>query len=120
MPENKIEATDRLRGERRWDEACAFREAERQRLRGEGLSRQEANGRSWQAMVERYPPIDPISELPAIGYAMMRIDKPLYRLIEQCPRQYRNQIDEAWQQMGCNLIRVSALLVRAGVVRLPE
>jgi hypothetical protein len=57
--ESKINATDRLRREGRWDEASAFRDAERQRLKGEGLSRQEAAERSWGAMIEKYPPLRP-------------------------------------------------------------
>jgi hypothetical protein len=61
--ESKIELTDRLRNERRWKEACEFCEQERQRLRAEGLSKADANERSWQAMAERFPPLPSIMEI---------------------------------------------------------
>jgi hypothetical protein len=55
--ESKIEATERLRREGRWDEASAFRDEERKRLKAEGLPRREAAEASWQAMIVKFPPL---------------------------------------------------------------
>jgi hypothetical protein len=54
--ETKLEATERLRGEGRWEEASRFREKERQRLRAEGKPRKEAREESWRLMLEAFPP----------------------------------------------------------------
>ena len=55
--ESKIDATDRLRREGRWEEASFRRDLERKRLRAEGKSRRDANEESWNWMIERYDPL---------------------------------------------------------------
>ena len=55
--ESKINATDRLRREGRWEEASQFRDQVKQQLRTEGKSRQEANDAAWAAMIAKYPPL---------------------------------------------------------------
>ena len=57
MKESRIEATDRLRREKRWDEASQYRDEVRKRLRDEGKSRQEASDEAWDAMLEQFPPL---------------------------------------------------------------
>ena len=57
--ESKINATDRLRREGRWDEASRFRDEVKQQLRAEGKSRQEANDAAWAAMLAKYQPLAP-------------------------------------------------------------
>jgi len=58
MNESKIVATKRLQSEGLWNEACLYREEMRERLRGEGMTRKEANKRAWEKMLEAYPPFD--------------------------------------------------------------
>jgi hypothetical protein len=57
MKESKIHATERLRQEGRWDEASAYRDEVRGRLRSEGMPKSEADEAAWEAMIERYAPI---------------------------------------------------------------
>lgn len=59
MNESKIEATDRLRREGRWEVASKYRDEVRKRLKGEGKTRTEANDAAWEAMLEKYPPTEP-------------------------------------------------------------
>lgn len=59
MRESKIHATERLRREGRWDEASAFRDEARSRLRTEGKPKAEANEAAWEAMIEHFPPLPP-------------------------------------------------------------
>lgn len=47
---------ERLRAEGRWSQASEFREAERQRLRSAGRSKQQARDESWAAMLVKFPP----------------------------------------------------------------
>jgi hypothetical protein len=55
MLESKIAVTERLRREGRWTEASEFREQERQRLRQEGMGKEEAKEEAWRLMAERFP-----------------------------------------------------------------
>lgn len=55
--ESKIEVTDRLRREGRWDAACRFRDELKRRLQAEGRTRKEANEQAWQAMIAEFPPL---------------------------------------------------------------
>lgn len=57
MTDSKIAVTERLRREGRWKQASEFRERERQRLRDEGLARNEAKEEAWRLMAERFPPV---------------------------------------------------------------
>jgi hypothetical protein len=57
MSESRIKATDRLRREGRWDEATTYRDEMRRQFKREGKSREEAVKASWQAMLEKYPPL---------------------------------------------------------------
>lgn len=62
MTESRSEATDRLRREGRWSEACVFREEMRQKFRGEGMKRADAVEASWSAMCAQYPPLPVVDE----------------------------------------------------------
>lgn len=59
MKESKIELTERLRREGRWEEASRFKDDTVKRLRGEGTKRAEAADAAWDAMAEKYPPLPP-------------------------------------------------------------
>ena len=56
--ESKIEATDRLRQEGRWEDASSFRDQVRQEMKAGGATRNEANEQAWIRMLERFPPLD--------------------------------------------------------------
>ena len=56
--ESKIDATHRLRKSSQWHEATEFRDAERLRFRGEGMTRAEAADASWTSMIEEFPPLE--------------------------------------------------------------
>ncbi len=58
MNESKIVATKRLQSEGLWNEASLYREEMREHLRGEGMTRKEANKGAWEEMLETYPPAD--------------------------------------------------------------
>ena len=47
MNESKIVATKRLQSEGLWNEASLYREEVREHLRGEGMTRKEANKGAW-------------------------------------------------------------------------
>ncbi len=59
--ESKIEATDRLRAEGRWNEASAYRDKYRASMRAQGMSRADANDAAWKAMMEKFPRTEPIT-----------------------------------------------------------
>lgn len=54
----RCQVMDRLQSEGRRETALAFKEKTRQRLRSEGVGREEAKNRAWELMVERFPPVD--------------------------------------------------------------
>ena len=67
MQENELKEYQRLRAEGRWPQASEFREAERQRLRSAGRSKQQACDESWAAMLVKFPPLEdgqPANEPP--------------------------------------------------------
>jgi len=64
MNESKLELTERLRAEGRWDEAAKFRETARADFRSKGMKRAEAVEAAWEAMSEAFPPL-PVAEAPA-------------------------------------------------------
>ena len=63
MNESKIVATKRLQSEGLWNEASLYREEVREHLRGEGMTRKEANKGAWEEMLEVYPPFDTDDEV---------------------------------------------------------
>jgi hypothetical protein len=70
MDESKIELTERLRREYRWEEAAKLKDSARADFRANGIQRQEANEAAWEAMAEAYPPLpkDPVSAVrPTLG-----------------------------------------------------
>lgn len=54
--ESKIEATERLRREGRWDKASQFRDEQRIRLKEQGFSSTDAKEKAWELMLEAFPP----------------------------------------------------------------
>ncbi len=60
--ESRINATDRLRQEGRWNEASAFRDQTKRQLQAEGKTRLEANDGAWAAMLAKYPPLAPSAD----------------------------------------------------------
>lgn len=73
MAESKIAATERLRREGRWEEASAYREAERERFKAEG-HKGAASEMAWTSMLERFTPL-PVEELPSrpVGEAVEKM-----------------------------------------------
>jgi hypothetical protein len=55
--ESKSQATDRLRREGRWDQACTLREEKRLAFRRSGMKRPDAVAAAWKAMIEAFPPL---------------------------------------------------------------
>ena len=58
MTESKIDLTDRLRREKRWEEAAQYKDSTAKKLRDGGMKRGAANQEAWEAMAEKYPPIE--------------------------------------------------------------
>ena len=57
MDESKIDLTDRLRRERRWEEASKYKDSTAKQLRDGGMKRSEAIEEAWLKMAEKYPPL---------------------------------------------------------------
>jgi hypothetical protein len=57
MKESKIEATDRLRQEGRWDKASQFKDEVIKRLRADGKTKSVASEEAWAEMIDQYPPL---------------------------------------------------------------
>ena len=57
MTESKIDLTDRLRREKRWEEAAQYKDSTAKQLRDGGMKRGEANEAAWESMAEKYPPL---------------------------------------------------------------
>ncbi len=58
MTESKIDLTDRLKREGRWEEASLFKDEKIKELRTTGLKRPEAQDKAWEAMEMQFPPIE--------------------------------------------------------------
>ena len=58
MTESKIDLTDRLRREKRWEEASQYKDTTAKQLRSEGMKRGDANAAAWGKMAEKYPPLE--------------------------------------------------------------
>ena len=62
IAESRIETTDRLRRQGKWEEASRFKDQAKQRHRDAGKSRQESNRLAWEAVQEKFPPVPPEAE----------------------------------------------------------
>ncbi len=62
MTESKIDLTDRLRREKRWEEATQYKDSTAKQLRDGGIKRGEANQKAWEATTEKYPPLVALQE----------------------------------------------------------
>jgi hypothetical protein len=62
--ESKIELTERLRREGRWEEASRFKDEAVKDLRSKGIRRAEANEQAWEAMAEKFPPLPTAQQTP--------------------------------------------------------
>jgi hypothetical protein len=58
VTESKIELTERLRREGRWEEALKFKDTALRDFRSKGMKRSEASDAAWEAMATAYPPLD--------------------------------------------------------------
>ena len=69
MNESKISLTNRLKSEKRWEEAALFKDGEIKQLRATGLKRPEAQDKAWAAVAAKFPPIetpeDNVADLPS-------------------------------------------------------
>jgi hypothetical protein len=75
---NKLELLERWRREGREQEAAAYRDDVRRRLRAEGKPRQQAKAAAWAAAAEKFPPLalsdDSLDEL-ADDVAYFAVDR---------------------------------------------
>jgi hypothetical protein len=58
MNESRIILTNRHKAENRWEEASLFKDQKIKELRATGMHRPEAQAAAWEAMAEKYPPIE--------------------------------------------------------------
>jgi hypothetical protein len=56
VTESKIAATHRLQKSGRWEEASEYRAEQRQKFRAQRFTKKEANEKSWEAMILKFPP----------------------------------------------------------------
>ncbi len=75
MTESKIELTERLRREGRWDEASLFKDATVKELRAGGMARADASEEAWRRMAARYPPLTNTRE-PGAGAPIATSGEP--------------------------------------------
>jgi hypothetical protein len=61
VAESRIEATDRLRREGRWEAASRFRDEKRREFKAAGLKRAEANDAAWDAMLVEFAPMSTVT-----------------------------------------------------------
>ena len=73
MSESRIELTERLRREHRWDAACIFRDKVRQQGRDDGLTKREANTLAWEKMASTFKPLskEEMAAYPSTLWAIM-------------------------------------------------
>jgi len=62
MNESKIELTERLRREGRWEEATRFKDEVLRKLRSDGMTKADAAEEAWRRMAAQYPPLANIGE----------------------------------------------------------
>lgn len=67
MTESKIELTERLRRESRWEEASRFKDTAVKDFRDKGMKRSEASEAAWEAMATAFPPLPPAAGTDALG-----------------------------------------------------
>lgn len=94
--ESKIHATERLRRDGRWDQASAFRDETRRKLRAEGKSKIEAGELAWEAMIAKFPP----PEHPQLGSE----DEPLPREKDDAEEDL-DALDERFAESPPDLVR---------------
>lgn len=130
MQEHERKDYERLRAEGRWPQASEFREAERQRLRAAGRSKQQANAESWAAMLVKFPPqgkIEPAHRQSAADgtESVSQLDehvedakfaeelKQLAAMTQGKPTDADRDIEFAYRHMGLELTPLSAPSVPA-------
>ena len=77
MNESKIDITHRLQKDGRWAEASKFKDDYIAKLRGEGMTRREAQANAWAAMEQKYPPIMIVTKLMQTIAELTLIDDEL-------------------------------------------
>jgi len=93
MKESRIELTERLRREGRWQEASRFKDEMVRNQRAEGMKRREAGEQAWQKMAEAYPPMSPeevrrAEKERAIQKATALLDDTVRSSVEEWERKY--------------------------------
>jgi len=94
LMESKIEATHRLQREGHWNAASIYRDRVRNRLRSEGMTRAQAREGAWEAMSERFQPVDVTAFKAALA---MRL----------CPPGYPSATTTAWQAVWAPIALVA-------------
>jgi len=112
MTESKIELTERLRREGRWEEASRFKDVALKDRRSNGMTKAEAGEEAWAAMAKAYPPL-PAPE----GHQAVPIAKALTASASN-----RGQAGQAAPSVvpGAEEYDVDALLERVGDRQPPD
>ena len=94
-PETKLEITNRLRGEGRWDRATEFRAKRRERHKASGKTKRDSNALAWQEMATKYPPLPE----PVINSVSSNVfaDKPATTVFQDIEWVYQSM---AFQDVG--------------------
>ncbi len=58
MTESKLSISNRLRKDGRWEQASSWKDGKIRELRAAGIKRAEAQAVAWQAVAEKFPPIE--------------------------------------------------------------
>ncbi len=82
MTESKIELSERLRRENRWDEASRFKDTAVKDFKSQGMKRTEATEAAWEAMAEAFPPLEPPEALSDAPGGCEGHDEPDDELID--------------------------------------
>ena len=99
MTETKMALMDRLRKERRWEEADQFREQARARLKNEGMRRGEAREEAWRLTAEKYPKVVKSKpQQPTVSGA--RIEAVNAGIVIEASEEDRRQLVELAQTPG--------------------
>ena len=104
MDESKIELTERLRREGRWEEASSFRETARADFRAKGMARKEAVEAAWDATAEAYPPLPVVDPATAADSGRVQGLGDIPPAWPELPANASLQAELAWVQSNRLLV----------------
>lgn len=98
MQESKIEVTDRLRGEGRWEEASKYKDDAVKRLRAEGMPAKEAREAAWCEMSKKYQASDAPQESFAVS-DLKDLDAAQITALANAPLDYAGDVVWVYRHM---------------------